>query len=88
LDHKFYTDVVSFDLSSTPEEILADIYISADRIRDNAKNLGLTIRTELHRVMFHGLLHLCGYNDKTEKQRKLMRKKEDFYVDLYFGRFT
>ena len=88
LNHDFYTDVVTFDLSSTHGEILGDIYISVDRIRDNAKNLGLPVTTELYRVMFHGLLHLCGYNDKTENQRKLMRRKEDFYLDLYFRRFT
>jgi rRNA maturation RNase YbeY len=88
LDHDFYTDVVTFDLSSTPKEILADIFISADRIKQNAKRLKLSVKEELHRVMFHGLLHLCGYNDKTEKQQKLMRRKEDFYIDLYFKGFT
>lgn len=88
LNHNFYTDVVTFDLSSTPGEIIGDIFISADRIRDNAKSLELPITTELYRVMLHGLLHLCGYNDKTENQRKLMRMKEDFYLNLYFRRFT
>ena len=88
LGHNFYTDVVTFDLSSSPKEILADIYISVARIKENAKNLQIPIKEELHRVMFHGLLHLCGYNDKTEHQKKLMRKMEDFYTTLYFSRST
>ena len=88
LDHNFYTDVISFDLSSSPKEILADIYISVDRIKENAKRLKLSLKEELHRVMLHGLLHVCGYNDKTETQRKLIRKKEDFYLNLYFERST
>ena len=88
LDHNFYTDVITFDLSSSRKEILADIYISVDRIKENAKSLKLSLKEELHRVMFHGLLHLCGYNDKTEAQKKLMRKKEDFYLNLYFERST
>jgi len=88
LGHNFYTDVVTFNLSSSPKEILADIYISVARIKENAKNLQIPIKEELHRVMFHGLLHLCGYNDKTEQQKKLMRKMEDFYTTLYFSRST
>jgi len=88
LSHNFYTDVVSFDLSSSRKEILADIYISIDRIKENSKSLKLSIKEELHRVMFHGLLHLCGYNDKTEIQKKLIRKKEDFYLNLYLERST
>ena len=88
LGHNFYTDVVTFNLSSSPKEILADIYISVDRIKENAKSFQTPIKEELHRVMFHGLLHLCGYNDKTERQIKLMRKMEDFYMALYFRRST
>jgi len=88
LNHNFYTDVISFDLSSSRKEILADIYISVDRIRENAKSFKITMEEELHRVMLHGLLHLCGYNDKTEVQRKLIREKEDFYLNLYFARST
>ena len=88
LNHNFYTDVISFDLSSSRKEILADIYISVDRIRENAKSFKITMEEELHRVMLHGLLHLCGYNDKTEGERKLIRKKEDFYLNLYFARST
>jgi rRNA maturation RNase YbeY len=88
LNHNLYTDVVTFDLSSSTREILADIYISVDRIKVNARSLKLSFKEELHRVMLHGLLHLCGYNDKTEVQKKLIRKKEDFYLNLYFERST
>src|SRR5215467_13575726 len=75
LNHNFYTDVITFDLSSSSNEILADIYISVERVRENAKSLNLPLSEEIHRVMFHGLLHLCGYNDKTATQTKLMRTK-------------
>src|SRR5262249_25182625 len=88
LNHDFYTDTVSFELSKKGEPINGEIYISLDRVRENAKNLGVSFKSEIHRVMFHGLLHLCGYEDKNEKQRKLMRSKEDLYLHLYLTRFT
>jgi|SRR5689334_4719377 len=88
LNHDFYTDVITFDLSSGSSEIVADVYISAERVAANSKTLGRPFREELHRVMFHGLLHLCGYNDKTQAQKQIIRAKEDFYLDLYFKRFT
>jgi len=87
LKHNFYTDVITFDLSTSSKEILADIYISADRVKENAQTLKLSFKEELHRVMFHGLLHLCGYNDKTDNQRRVMRSRENFYLDLYFHSF-
>jgi rRNA maturation RNase YbeY len=88
LNHNFYTDIITFDLSASSKEILADIYISVDRVKENSRDLKTTFQEELHRVMFHGLLHLCGYNDKTENQKKLIRRKEDHYLNLYFKRFT
>jgi rRNA maturation RNase YbeY len=88
LNHNFYTDIITFDLSASSKEILADIYISVDRVKENSRDLKMTFQKELHRVMFHGLLHLCGYNDKTENQKKLIRRKEDHYLNLYFKRFT
>ena len=88
LNHDFYTDVITFDLSSSQQEIFADIYISTDRVKENAKAVKSSLREELHRVMFHGVLHLCGYDDKTASQRNLMRTKEGFYLNLYFTRFT
>lgn len=84
LDHDYSTDVITFDLSSSPAEIMADIYVSAQRVRANAKSLKTSFKEELHRVMFHGLLHLCGYNDKTEKERDTMRHREDYYLKRYF----
>jgi rRNA maturation RNase YbeY len=88
LNHDFYTDIITFDLSSSAQEIFADIYISVDRIKENAKAFRSSLKEELHRVMFHGLLHLCGYNDKTVNQKNMIRIKEGFYLDLYFKRFT
>jgi probable rRNA maturation factor len=87
LNHNFYTDVISFDLASSPKEIFAEIYISIDRVRENAKALKLPFRKELHRVMFHGLLHLCGYKDKTRAQQIEMKEKEDYYLNRYFRTF-
>jgi len=79
LKHNFYTDIISFDLSSGPKKI-AEIYISVDRVRENAKSLGVSLNNELHRVIFHGTLHICGYKDKTNKDRAVMRSKEDHYL--------
>jgi probable rRNA maturation factor len=64
LDHDFYTDVITFDLSSGKKKISAEIYVSLDRVRDNAKQMRVSLKSEIHRVIFHGALHLCGYNDK------------------------
>ncbi len=83
LSHNFYTDIVTFDLSES-KVIQAEIYISVDRIKENAQKLGVSIKSELHRVIFHGVLHLCGYQDKTKMKRKIMRGKEDFYLFEYF----
>jgi probable rRNA maturation factor len=84
LNHDFYTDVISFDLSELPNQIIADIYISIDRVKENALKLKSPFVKELHRVIFHGTLHLCGYNDKTISQKEVIRKKEDFFLNLYF----
>lgn len=83
LSHDFYTDIVTFDLSSNGEPVEAEIYISVDRVRDNAINLGLPFQQELLRVVFHGALHLCGYRDKTKSEITIMRAKEDQYLRLY-----
>jgi rRNA maturation RNase YbeY len=85
LNHDFYTDVITFDLSRDDEGISAEVYVSIERIKDNAKELGLTIRSELHRVLFHAVLHLCGYNDKKKKDREIMRKKEGELLIKYFN---
>ena len=85
LKHDFYTDIITFDLSEK-EKIIADVYISVDRVKDNASSLDVSFRSELHRVIFHGALHLCGYGDKTESQKLKMRDREDYYINLYFKR--
>lgn len=82
LNHDYYTDVITFDLSEKPAFIEGEIYISVDRVKENAVLLNQHFIDELHRVMVHGLLHLCGYNDKSLFQQKIMRNKEDEYLML------
>lgn len=84
LKHDFYTDIITFDLSSTKASIEGEIYISVDRVRENAKSFERPVREELHRVVFHGALHLCGYKDKSPKEAKLMREMEDYCLKAYF----
>ncbi len=85
LKHDFYTDILTFDLSDRGHPKNAEIYISVDRVRDNASNYDSSFKKELHRVIFHGALHLCGYKDKSPAEAKMIRKMEDKYMDLYFG---
>ena len=80
LGHDDYTDIITFSLGSPEEPITGEIYISVDRIRENAVKHGVTITNELHRVMFHGALHLCGYKDKTNKDKMAMTAREDYYL--------
>jgi probable rRNA maturation factor len=82
LQHDYFTDIITFDLSET-DSTVAEIYVSIDRVKDNAKTLGNSFKAELHRVIFHGALHLSGYGDKTTKEKEVMRKKEDFYLTRY-----
>lgn len=82
LQHDTLTDIITFHYHQENEPFLSDIYISAERVRENAKTFNTTFRRELHRVLFHGALHLCGYKDKTSTEEKLMREKEDFYLGL------
>lgn len=85
LNHDYYTDIITFDLSEPGSGIIdGEIYISVDTIRENAKRFKTSITKELHRVIFHGILHLCGYSDKTQKDQLLMTTKEDHYLHLYF----
>jgi rRNA maturation RNase YbeY len=85
LDHDYFTDIITFDLSATTHgPVSAELYISVDRVKDNAQSLGTPYYMELHRVIFHGLLHLLGYSDKTQKAQKTMRAKEDELLRLYF----
>ena len=83
LQHDFYTDIITFPLSDPGQPISGEIYISVDRVRDNAREFGSSIQQELLRVIFHGALHLCGYKDKSPRDEKLMRAMEDKYLELY-----
>lgn len=83
LNHDTYTDIVTFDQSEYENEIEGDIYISIDRVKENAATLKTTYNLELLRVLAHGLLHLCGLKDKTEKEKKEMRKEEDAALSLF-----
>jgi probable rRNA maturation factor len=83
LKHDFYTDIITFNLSEKNQPITGEVYISIDRVKDNAKTLNQPLNRELHRVIFHGVLHLCGYKDKTPKDSKAMRAAEDRYLQYY-----
>lgn len=85
LKHDYYTDIVTFDLSKPKNPIESEIYISVDRVRDNALHLNEPFKFELHRVIFHGALHLCGYKDKTKREKLSMRAREAKYLELYFS---
>jgi rRNA maturation RNase YbeY len=82
LDHDTYTDIITFDYTEG-SIISGDIFISVERIRDNAKEYGVEFNEELIRVMAHGILHLLGYKDKSEVDSRLMRKKEEEMIELF-----
>ena len=76
LNHDFFTDVITFDYSK--EKLLfGDVYVSTDRVKENAKTYNSSFNKELFRVIIHGVLHLCGFNDKTKKEKTLIRSKEN-----------
>ena len=83
LNHDTYTDIITFDNSEDAESIEGDIFISIERVRENAKTYNSSFETELRRVIAHGLLHLCGYKDKTETDANVMRKKEDECLEAF-----
>jgi probable rRNA maturation factor len=83
LQHDFYTDIITFNLAGKKMPVEGEIYISIDRVRENANALNQYLDTEFHRVIFHGVLHLCGYRDKTRNETNLMRKKEGYYLKSY-----
>ena len=84
LNHNTYTDIITFDQSLNKDLIEADIFISVERVKENSRKFKIPFKDELHRVMIHGVLHLIGYNDKTETQKKEMRKIENHYLALRF----
>ena len=79
LQHDYFTDIITFDYSEG-SVVSGDLFISADRIRENAAIFAVSFKMELYRVIFHGVLHLAGYKYKTEMEKKLMRDKESFYL--------
>jgi probable rRNA maturation factor len=83
LDHDTFTDIITFDLSENKKEMQGEIYISTERVKENAKLFKTTYQDELHRVIFHGVLHLCGFKDKKEKDQKMMREHEDICLAQY-----
>lgn len=84
LKHDYYTDIISFDLSEPKSALISgEIYISVDRVKENAKDMRISFEEEMKRVLFHGTLHLCGYRDKRKADVQQMRVKEDEYLKLF-----
>lgn len=85
LNHDYYTDIITFDLSEKGSDLLiSDIYISVDRVKENARLHNARLSIELHRVIFHGVLHLLGFKDKTVKDQRKMRAAEEVWLASYF----
>ena len=82
LQHDYNTDVITFPLSENGEPVVGEIYVSPVRVRENARIYKSPYHTEMHRVVIHGALHLCGYLDHTPRQKALIRKKEDQYLEM------
>ena len=80
LNHDYYTDIITFPFTNSLTAIQSDIYVSIDRVVDNAKSYDVSTSQELYRVMAHGVLHLCGYSDASDSDKKTMRAKEDHYL--------
>jgi rRNA maturation RNase YbeY len=87
LKHDYFTDIITFDYSHA-HYISGDLFISLERVGENAKQFEKDFFNELCRVVFHGVLHLCAYNDKTESEIAMMRSKEEFYIDHFVSRET
>ena len=83
LNHNTLTDIITFDLSDSPEELQGEIYVSVERVRENADKFAVRYNDELHRVIFHGALHLCGFKDKKADDIKEMRAQEDKCLKNY-----
>lgn len=82
LGHDTYTDIITFNYSDEKDIVESDIYISLDRVKENAQELGKSFDEELHRVMIHGILHLTGFNDRLDEEKLAMREKEDTCLSL------
>lgn len=83
LSHDYYTDIITFDFTEG-KALGGDLFISVERVKDNAKTLQVTFEEELHRVCYHGVLHLLGYNDKSATEISIMRDKENYYLTKLF----
>jgi rRNA maturation RNase YbeY len=84
LKHDYFTDIITFDMTEPgSSKLKGEIYISIDTVRDNADRFNCSFKEEIHRVIFHGCLHLCGYGDKKKADIILMRSKENFYLHEY-----
>jgi rRNA maturation RNase YbeY len=83
LNHDYFTDIITFGLHDRGTPVVAEVYISVDRVKDNAKIHRLTFTNEMLRVLFHGALHLCGYKDKSKADILMMRAKEEVYLKRY-----
>ncbi|MEZ4841456.1 MAG: rRNA maturation RNase YbeY [Flavobacteriaceae bacterium] len=81
LNHNTLTDIISFDYTDDGL-ISGDVFVSIDRVKENAEKFNVSFQDELHRVMIHGILHFCGYKDKTKEEEQLIRSKEDYYLSL------
>ncbi len=81
LNHDFYTDIITFDYCED-DVVSGDLFISIDSVRQNAQEFNTDFDEELRRVMVHGILHLIGYDDQTEQEKAIMRRKEDYYLSL------
>ena len=84
LQHDTFTDIITFDLSESEAETVGELYISVDRVAENARSFGVSYAHELHRVIFHGVLHLCGFGDKTPDEQAVMRSMEARCLEAYF----
>lgn len=82
LQHDYFTDIITFDNSESESDIEGDVFISIDRVKENAQNHLVSFENELSRVLAHGLLHLMGYSDKTDEQKLVMREKEEACISL------
>ena len=83
LKHDFYTDIITFNLSEDDTGVIGEVYISTDRIKENAKTFDVTTKEEFLRVIIHGALHLCGYKDKKKSEIRIIRNKENEYLFLF-----
>ncbi|MDX2188329.1 MAG: rRNA maturation RNase YbeY [Bacteroidota bacterium] len=83
LNHDTLTDIITFDNSDNSNKITGDVFISIERVNENASNLNIDFKSELLRVMSHGILHLCGYKDKNSNDKLIMKQKEDAAIALF-----